>query len=104
MLKADKINLFYGKSQILYDIDLQAHKGEVTCVLGTNGVGKTSLMRAISGSHLISSGKILLDVQDLTNFPSFRSAQAGIAYVLQGRDIFPLLSVEENLQNLYSCL
>ena len=104
MLKADKINLFYGKSQILYDIDLQAQKGEVTCVLGTNGVGKTSLMRAISGSHLISSGKILLDDQDLTNVPSFRRAQAGIAYVPQGRDIFPLLSVEENLQTGYSCL
>ena len=56
MLETSKVNLFYGKSQVLYDIDLQAQKGQVTCVLGTNGVGKTSLMRAISGAHAVAGG------------------------------------------------
>ena len=63
MLETSKVNLFYGKSQILYDIDLQAQKGQVTCVLGTNGVGKTSLMRAISGAHAVAGGHIQLDGQ-----------------------------------------
>mgnify|MGYP001157188159 FL=1 len=104
MLKTSKVNLFYGKSQILYDIDSQAQKGQVTCVLGTNGVGKTSLMRAISGAHAVAGGYIQLDGQDLTRLTPFKRAQSGVAYVPQGRDIFPLLSVEENLQTGYSCL
>lgn len=104
MLEIAKLNLFYGKSQILYNIDMQAKYGQVTCVLGTNGVGKTSLMRAISGTHSVACGRVHLDGRDLTHLTSFKRAQSGIAFVPQGRDIFPLLSVEENLQTGYSCL
>ena len=104
MLQTSNLNLFYGKSQILFDINLTAKIGEVTCVLGTNGVGKTSLMRAIAGAHPISSGNIYLKGQDITRTAPFQRAKNGIAYVPQGRDIFPLLSVEENLQTGFSCL
>jgi urea transport system ATP-binding protein len=104
MLKTSNINLFYGKSQILFDINLTAKIGEVTCVLGTNGVGKTSLMRAIAGAHPISSGNIYLKGQAITRTAPFQRAKNGIAYVPQGRDIFPLLSVEENLETGFSCL
>ena len=104
MLKTSNLNLFYGKSKILFDINLTAKIGEVTCVLGTNGVGKTSLMRAIAGAHPISSGNIYLKGQDITRTAPFQRAKNGIAYVPQGRDIFPLLSVEENLETGFSCL
>ena len=104
MLETSNLNLFYGKSQILFDINLTAKIGEVTCVLGTNGVGKTSLMRAIAGAHPISSGNIYLKGQDITRTAPFQRAKNGIAYVPQGRDIFPLLSVEENLETGFSCL
>ena len=104
MLKTSNLNLFYGKSQVLFDINLTAKMGEVTCVLGTNGVGKTSLMRAITGAHPISSGNIYLKGLDITRTAPFQRAKNGIAYVPQGRDIFPLLSVEENLETGFSCL
>ena len=104
MLTTSNLDLFYGKSQILFDINLSASIGQVTCVLGTNGVGKTSLMRAIAGAHPISAGAIHLDGQEITRSAPYQRAKSGIAYVPQGRDIFPLLSVEENLETGYSCL
>ena len=104
MLKTSKLNLFYGKSQILFDINLTAKIGEVTCVLGTNGVGKTSLMRAITGAHPISEGNIFFNGDDITRSAPYQRAKRGIAYVPQGRDIFPMLTVEENLETSFSCL
>ena len=104
MLKTSKLNLFYGKSQILFDINLTAKIGEVTCVLGTNGVGKTSLMRAITGAHPISEGNIFFNGDDITRSAPYQRAKRGIAYVPQGRDIFPMLTVEENLETGFSCL
>ena len=104
MLKTSKLNLFYGKSQILFDINLTAKIGEVTCVLGTNGVGKTSLMRAITGAHPISEGNIFFNGNDITRSAPYQRAKRGIAYVPQGRDIFPMLTVEENLETSFSCL
>ena len=104
MLKTSKLNLFYGKSQILFDINLTAKIGEVTCVLGTNGVGKTSLMRAITGAHPISEGNIFFNGDDITRSAPYQRAKRGIAYVPQGRDIFPMLTVEENLATGFSCL
>ena len=104
MLKTSNINLFYGKSQILFDINLTAKIGEVTCVLGTNGVGKTSLMRAITGAHPISEGNIFFNGDDITRSAPYQRAKRGIAYVPQGRDIFPMLTVEENLATGFSCL
>ena len=104
MLKTSKLNLFYGKSQILFDINLTAKIGEVTCVLGTNGVGKTSLMRAITGAHPISEENIFFNGNDITRSTPYQRAKRGIAYVPQGRDIFPMLTVEENLATGFSCL
>ena len=98
MLQVDSINLHYGASQALRGISLEAAIGEVTCVLGRNGVGKTSLLRAIVGQHKVSGGRIRWEDRDITTQPAHRRAGAGIAYVPQGREIFPLLTVKENLR------
>lgn len=104
MLDIKDLTLHYGNSQILYDISMTAKLGEVTCVMGTNGVGKTSLLRAISGAHLRSGGDVTLDGTRLGQTTAHKMAQMGVAYVPQGRDIFPLLTVFENLQTGFSCL
>ncbi len=104
MLHVENLDLHYGKSQILYGISLQANLGEVTCVMGTNGVGKTSLLRAISGTHQRSGGEVVFDGAPCGQLPADRLARMGIGYVPQGRDIFPLLTVRENLQTGFSCL
>ena len=104
MLDIENLTLHYGHSQILYDISMHAKLGEVTCVMGTNGVGKTSLLRAISGTHLRSNGNIALDGNSLGQIGAHKMAQLGVGYVPQGRDIFPLLTVRENLQTGFSCL
>lgn len=104
MLDVKDLTLHYGKSQILYDITLHAKLGEVTCVMGTNGVGKTSLLRAISGTHPRSGGAITFDGRPLGQIGAHTMAQMGVGYVPQGRDIFPLLTVRENLQTGFSCL
>jgi len=97
MLSIDKLNLFYGASHCLRDIDLAVEKGKVTCVLGRNGVGKSSLLRAIVGIEKSRSGSITWEGEDVTRLPSYQRARRGIGYVPQGREIFPLLSVAENL-------
>ena len=104
MLNIKNLTLHYGKSQILYDISMQAKQGAVTCVMGTNGVGKTSLLRAISGTHPRSGGEVSLGGHDLGQLPAHQLARMGVGYVPQGRDIFPLLTVRENLQTGFSCL
>ncbi len=104
MLTVEKLTLKYGQSQILHGIDLQAAVGEVTAVMGTNGVGKTSLLKAISGRHPYSSGSLSVDGQPLDHPSAFAAARAGIAYVPQGREIFPLMTVEENLHTAFACL
>ena len=97
MLEVKAIDLHYGAAQTLRAVSLQAEPGQVTCVLGRNGVGKTSLLRALVGQHPISSGAIIWDGRDITGMLPYERARAGIAYVPQGREIFPRLSVEENL-------
>ena len=104
MLTVKDLSFHYGKSQILYDINLTAPKGQVTCVMGTNGVGKTTLMRAIAGLAPASHGYIHLEGQDITDMAAHRHANSGIANVPQGRGIFPLLSVKENLETGFACL
>ncbi|MFV1591596.1 urea ABC transporter ATP-binding subunit UrtE [Phaeobacter sp. JH20_36] len=104
MLKLENISLHYGHSQILHGISMEVKRGEVACVMGTNGVGKTSLMKAISGRHPRSGGEILLDGDPLRAASSYQLAQKGIAYVPQGREIFPLLTVLENLETGFGCL
>lgn len=104
MLKTQALTLHYGQSQILYGVDLVAHPGQVTAVMGTNGVGKTSLLKAIAGRHRYSAGTVTLDGTDLRHPTAYQAARAGIAYVPQGREVFPLMSVEENLEAGFACL
>ena len=104
MLETRDLTLHYGSSQILNGVSISAAQGEVTCLMGTNGVGKTSLMNAISGNHARSGGEVRLDGADLPVWPAHRLAQMGIGYVPQGRMIFPLLTVRENLETGLACL
>jgi len=104
MLDAQSIDLYYGAAQALRTISLTAEPGKVTCVLGRNGVGKTSLLRALIGEHPISAGKVFWEGAEITALRPYERARRGIAYVPQGRDIFPLLTVEENLETGYAPL
>ena len=98
MLRVETIDLHYGAAQALRGVSLEAHPGAVTCVLGRNGVGKTSLMRAIVGQQPISAGSITWRGNDISRQPQHARARQGIAIVPQGREIFPLLTVKENLE------
>lgn len=104
MLEVTQIDLHYGAAQALRQVSLQAAIGEVTCVLGRNGVGKTSLMRAIIGHHPISSGSMTFEGQPLRGLAPEERARLGLAYVPQGREIFPLLTVKENLETGFAPL
>ncbi|MCR4376709.1 MAG: urea ABC transporter ATP-binding subunit UrtE [Rhodospirillales bacterium] len=104
MLNVQSIDLHYGASQALRGVNLEADLGQVTCVMGRNGVGKTSLMRAIVGQQATSGGKVLWDGDDITHLSPNERARRGIAYVPQGREIFPLMSVEENLRTGFAPL
>ncbi|SLN48019.1 High-affinity branched-chain amino acid transport ATP-binding protein LivF [Aquimixticola soesokkakensis] len=104
MLKTENLTLHYGGSQILHGLSIEAKVGEVTVITGTNGVGKTSFFKAVSGTHPASSGKVWLDGKDVSGQPSHQLAHGGIGYVPQGRMIFPLLTVRENLETAYACL
>ena len=104
MLEVNAINLHYGAAQALRGVSFKAETGKVTCVLGRNGVGKTSLLRALIGQHPVSAGTITFEGQDITHLRSVERARRGIAYVPQGREIFPLLTVEENLETGYAPL
>ena len=104
MLNVQGIDLHYGASQALRGVNLNAELGQVTCVMGRNGVGKTSLMRAIVGQQAISGGKVLWEGDDITHLSPHERARKGIAYVPQGREIFPLMSVEENLRTGFAPL
>ena len=98
MLKVDNISLYYGAAQALRGVSISAEPGKVMCVLGRNGVGKTSLLRAISGLQPISSGTISFDGAEVSKLPPYERARRGIALVPQGREIFSLLTVKENLE------
>jgi urea transport system ATP-binding protein len=98
MLAAENIDLYYGASHILRQVNVLAEKGSITCVLGRNGVGKTSLMRAIIGLQPIRSGRITWEGEDITRLPPHERARRGVALVPQGREIFPRLTVQENLE------
>jgi urea transport system ATP-binding protein len=104
MLNVANIDLYYGASQALYDVSLTAEQGKVTCILGRNGVGKTSLIRAISGLSPTRGGSLTLDGQDITKLATSQRARNGIALVPQGREIFSQLTVEENLKTGFGIL
>ena len=98
MIEINNVNQRYGGTQILWDLDLNIEKGSCTCIMGRNGVGKTTLLKCLMGLLPVESGEILLDGEPLQNKPAEFRAPAGIGYVPQGRDIFPMLTVEENLR------
>ena len=104
MLDIQNLTMKYGQSQILNTMSLSAKAGEVTAVMGTNGVGKTSLLKAISGRHPYADGTITLDGKLINHLSPFDAAKAGIAYVPQGREVFPLMTVVENLESGFTCL
>jgi urea transport system ATP-binding protein len=104
MLQVRAIDLYYSASRALSEVDLDAETGKVTCILGRNGVGKTSLIRAISGLSPIKAGKLMFDGKDITRMPASERARNGIALVPQGREIFTQLTVEENLKTGFACL
>ena len=98
MLTIRDADLYYGASQVLKGVSLTARKGEVTCVLGRNGVGKTSLIRGLVGHVPLRRGKVEWEGADITGLTAADRARAGLALVPQGREVFPLLTVEENLR------
>ena len=98
MLKIRALDQYYGESHTLWDLNIDVPEGECTCVMGRNGVGKTTLMECIMGLLPLRGGTMEFDGIDLATLPAERRANLGIGYVPQGRQIFPLLSVEENLQ------
>ncbi|UUX95582.1 urea ABC transporter ATP-binding subunit UrtE [Aquabacterium sp. J223] len=98
MLTVDQINQYYGGSHILRNVSLQANAGEVTVVLGRNGVGKTTLLKSLMGVVPVKGGRITLDGQDITTMPPYERVRRGIGYVPQGREIFSRLTVEDNLR------
>jgi len=98
MLVVDKLSQAYGGSQILRDVSFEAQAGRVTVLLGRNGVGKSTLLRTLMGIHAARSGTVKLDGRSLDGLAPNRRAEAGIGYVPQGREIFPRLTVEENLR------
>src|SRR5262245_53332573 len=104
MLAVENLDLYYGAAQALRDVSVTAEPGHVTCVLGRNGVGKTSLMRAIAGRYGISAGRIMWEGRNITRLRPDARARLGIATVPQGREIFPLLTVRENLETGFALL
>ncbi|MGB1110536.1 MAG: urea ABC transporter ATP-binding subunit UrtE [Gammaproteobacteria bacterium] len=98
MLTVNKLNQYYGESHTLWDLNLEVPKGECTCLMGRNGVGKTTLLQCVMGLIKTRDGEMVFNGQDLTRVSPEKRAEIGIGYVPQGRQIFPLMSVEENLQ------
>jgi urea transport system ATP-binding protein len=97
MLKVEKLNVYYGESHILRDVDLEVRAGQVVCLMGRNGVGKTTLLKTVTGLLAARSGRVSLGEKDVTKVASFKRARMGMGYAPQGREIFGQLSVYENL-------
>ena len=104
MLNVTDATLHYGAAQALRGVSLDVEQGKITCVLGRNGVGKTSLMRAIVGQHRLTGGSVTFEGKELDRSKAYDRARSGIAFVPQGREIFPLLTVKENLETGFAPL
>jgi branched-chain amino acid transport system ATP-binding protein len=97
MVRLDRVAAGYGSAQVLFDLSLHVEPGEVVSLMGRNGMGKSTTLRAIMGLVRVTGGAVSLFDRDITNGPSHAIAQAGVGYVPEGRRIFPTLSVRENL-------
>jgi urea transport system ATP-binding protein len=104
MLSIRNVDLFYGAAQALRGVSIEAKPQKITAVLGRNGVGKSSTMRAITGINSVASGDIVFDNAVLKKAPPYKRARLGLGYVPQGREIFPLLTVRENLETGFAGL
>lgn len=104
VLRAENLTLSYGAARALRGVSLSARRGAVTALTGRNGVGKTSFIRALTGRERIDGGTIALEGVDISNWRPERRARAGVAVVPQGREIFPLMTVQENLESGFACL
>ncbi|MCP9787063.1 ATP-binding cassette domain-containing protein, partial [Cyanobium sp. N5-Cardenillas] len=97
LLQVSDLNVYYGESHILRNVDLTIHEGKMVCLIGRNGVGKTTFLKTVIGLLQQRSGTINYQDGQLTNQPPYKRARAGIGYVSQGRDIIPQVTVKENL-------
>src|SRR6185312_8885880 len=104
MLEVKDVNLYYGASHALRGVSIHANLGKITCVLGRNGVGKSSLLRAVAGLQSIANGSVELEGADISSLPPYERARRGIGYVPQGREIFGRLTVKENLETGFAPL
>jgi urea transport system ATP-binding protein len=104
MLSVKDVDLYYGASQALRGVSVEAEIGRITCVLGRNGVGKSSLLRAIMGLQPIAAGAIAWEGNDISKAPPYDRARRGVGYVPQGREIFGRLTVKENLETGFAAL
>lgn len=98
LLKLTDVTAGYGQTPVLLDINLEVDKGDMVCILGRNGVGKTTLLRSIIGLNKVNKGSIVFDADDITKAPTYKRSRYGIAYIPQGREIIPYLSVLDNLK------
>ena len=102
LLDMRNVTVGYGQTPVLFDVDLSVNEGEIVCLLGRNGVGKTTLLRSIIGLNPLTKGSIFFNNFEVTKVPTFRRARRGIAYIPQGREIIPYLSVQDNLKMGFS--
>ena len=98
MLKIENLDSYYGESRVINDLSLQAERGKITCLIGRNGVGKSTTLKSIMGLVKTPTGKILLNDRDIIRMKTYDRVKLGIGYVPQGRDIFPQMTVQENLE------
>lgn len=98
LLELNNLTVGYGQTPVLFNVDMTINKGEIVCLLGRNGVGKTTLLRSVIGLNKPTSGNILFDSTDITKVPTYQRTRKGIAYIPQGREIIPYLSVLDNLK------
>ena len=98
MLKIENLDSYYGESRVINGLSLQAERGKITCLIGRNGVGKSTTLKSIMGLVKTPTGKILLNDRDIIKMKTYDRVKLGIGYVPQGRDIFPQMTVQENLE------
>lgn len=98
LLKLTDVSAGYGQTPVLVNVDMVVEKGDIACILGRNGMGKTTLLRSIIGLNKVIKGDIVFDADDITNIPTYKRSRYGIAFIPQGREIIPYLSVLDNLK------